>query len=237
MKNIAIFGYNRLSYEAISRIDPESHMVMVFDYKPANIEMAIEKGINAGIIEFRSDEDLKAIGIGSTIDILFCCLDEDSENVFLTLSARALDKDLQIIAIIERPEAAEKLKAAGANNIIDPYQICGRKIHDMLTRPEINDLFDHTVFGRNDLNLAEVVVPENSFLQDVYISRLEIDTHYNLILVGIINKQISDRMYYVAEEPDRKLSPGDTLVILGPSREIRAFKKDVNNEFCDIQSP
>ena len=234
MKNIAVFGYNRLSYEAISRIDTETYIVSVFDYKPANIEMAVEKGINAAMIEFRSDDDLKAVGIGSSIDTLFCCLDDDSENVFLTLSARALDKDLQIIAIIENPEAAEKLLAAGANKIIDPYQICGRKIHDMLTRPDITELFDHTVFGRHDLNLAEVVVPENSFLQDVYISRLEIDTHYNLILIGIINKQLSDRMYFVAEERDRKLNPGDTLVILGPSREIRAFKKDVNDEFCNI---
>lgn len=234
MKNIAVFGYNRLSYEAISRIDAETHQILVFDYKPANIESALEKGINAAMVEFRSDDDLKAIGIGSSIDTLFCCLDDDSENVFLTLSARALDKELQIIAIIENPEAAEKLLAAGANKIIDPYQMCGRKIHDMLKRPAITDLFDHTVFGRNDLNLAEVVVPENSFLQDVYVSHLEISTHYNLILVGIINKQISDRMYFVAEEADRKLNPGDTLVILGPSREIRAFKKDVNDEFCKI---
>lgn len=234
MKNIAVFGYNRLSYEAIKRIDPENHIIKVYDYKPANIDLALEKGINAAMIEFRSDDDLKAIGIGSSVDTLFCCLDEDSENVFLTLSARGLDKDLQIIAIIENPEAAEKLLAAGANKIIDPYQICGRRIHDMLKRPDITDLFDHTVFGRNDLNLAEVVVPENSFLQDVYISQLELSTHYNLILIGIINKQISDQMHFVAEEVDRKLNPGDILVILGPSREIRAFKKDVNDEFCHI---
>lgn len=234
MKNIAVFGYNRLSYEAINRIDPENHIIKVYDYKPANIDLALEKGVNAAMIEFRSDDDLKAIGIGSSVDTLFCCLDEDSENVFLTLSARGLDKDLQIIAIIENPEAAEKLLAAGANKIIDPYQICGRRIHDMLKRPDITDLFDHTVFGRNDLNLAEVVVPENSFLQDVYVSQLELSTHYNLILVGIINKQISDQMHFVAEEVDRKLNPGDILVILGPSREIRAFKKDVNDEFCNI---
>ncbi len=232
MKNIAVFGYNRLSYEAISRIDTENHQILVYDYKPANIELAVEKGFNSAMIEFRSDDDLKAIGIGSTVDTLFCCLDEDSENVFLTLSARALDKDLQIIAIIENPDAAEKLLAAGANKIIDPYQICGRKIHDMLKRPDITDLFDHTVFGRNDLNLAEVVVPENCFLQDVNVSQLQLSTHYNLILVGIINKQISDQMHFVAEDVDRRLNPGDILVILGPSREIRALKKDVNDEFC-----
>ena len=234
MKNIAVFGYNRLSFEAISRIDSENNQISVYDHNPEHIAMARENGFKALMVEFRNDDDLKAAGIGSTINTLFCCFEDDSENVFLTLSARALDKELQIIAIIDRPDAAEKLLAAGANKIIDPYKICGRKIHDMLKRPQINDLFDHTVFGRNDLHLAEVVVPENSFLQDVYVNQLEINTHYNLILVGIINKQISDQMHFVAEEVNRRLNPGDILVILGPSREIRAFKKDVKDEYCKI---
>ena len=234
MKNIAVFGYNRLSLEAINRIDSETHQVLVFDHNPAHIELALEKGLTASLLDFRIDQDLKTIGIGSLINTLLCCFENDSENVFLTLSARALDKDLQIIAIIDNPDAAEKLLAAGANKIIDPYQICGRKIHDMLKRPDITDLFDHTVFGRNDLNLAEVVVPDNSFLQDLFVSQLELNSHYNLILVGIIDKQVSEQMHFVAEEVDRKLSAGNILVILGPSREIRAFKKDVNDEFCKI---
>lgn len=230
MKKIAIFGYNRLSFEAISRIDTEAHEISIFDHRPKNIEQALEKGFTATPLDFRSDEGLKAIGIGDGIDTLLCCFENDSENVFLTLSARALDKQLQIIAIIENPDAAEKLLAAGANKIIDPYQICGHKIHDILNRPDINDIFDHTVFGRNDLHLAEVVVPENSFLQDIFVSQLALSSHYNLILVGIVNKQTSEQMHFIAEETDRNLNSGDTLVILGPSREIRAFKKDVKNE-------
>jgi voltage-gated potassium channel len=104
----------------------------------------------------------------------------------------------------------------------------------MLKRPDINDIFDHTVFGRHDLHLAEVVIPENSYLENSYASQLELSSQYNLILIGIVNKQISDALHFVAEEFDRRLSVGDILVILGPSREIRAFQKDVENAFCKI---
>jgi voltage-gated potassium channel len=234
MKQVAVFGYNRLTIEAISRLDQEIYKVIVIENDPAQIALAGENGMEICCIDFRSDEALKSIGIGSYIDTLFCFLGQDSDNVFLTLSARALDKELTIIAIVDSPESAEKLLAAGANKIIDPYEICGRKIHDMLKRPDINDIFDHTVFGRHDLNLAEVVVPENSFLENLYASQLELSSHYNLILIGIVNKQISDKLHFVAEEFDRRLNVGDILVILGPSREIRAFKKDVENEFCKI---
>ena len=234
MKQVAVFGYNRLTIEAISRLDQEIYKIIVIEKDPELIASASEAGLETSCIDFRSDEALKSIGIGSHIDTLFCFLDQDSDNVFLTLSARALDKELTIIAIVDTPESAEKLLAAGANKIIDPYEICGRKIHDMLKRPDITDIFDHTVFGRHDLNLAEVVVPENSFLENIYASQLELSSHYNLILIGIVNKQISDKLHFVAEEFDRRLNVGDILVILGPSREIRAFKKDVENEFCKI---
>jgi voltage-gated potassium channel len=232
MKQVAIFGYNRLSFEAVSRLDQNLYKITVIDHNPVQIALARDNGFETSIIDFRSDEDLKSVGIGSYIDILLCFFDQDSENVFLTLSARALDKELNIISIVDSPESAEKLLAAGANKIIDPYEICGRKIHDMLKRPDITDIFDHTVFGRHDLNLAEVVVPENSYLVNSFASQLELSTHYNLILIGVVNKHISDDLNFVAEEFDRLLNVGDILVILGPSREIRAFKKDVENVFC-----
>lgn len=234
MKNIAVFGYNRLSFEAISRLDKELYQITVIDHDPAKAALARESGFETANIDFRSDDDLKLVGIGGHVDTLFCFFDTDSENVFLTLSARALDKNLNIVAIVDSPESAEKLLAAGANKIIDPYEICGRKIHDMLKRPDISDIFDHTVFGRHDLHLAEVAIPENSYLENTHVNQLQLSSHYNLILIGIVNKQVSDQLHFVVEEFDRRLNVGDILVILGPSREIRAFKKDVENEFCNV---
>jgi voltage-gated potassium channel len=231
MKHVAVFGYNRLSYEAVSRLDREAYKITVIDHNPVQIALARDNGLETMIIDFRSDEDLILVGIGSYIDILMCFLDQDSENVFLTLSARALDKELNIISIVDSPESAEKLLAAGANKIIDPYEICGRKIYDMLKRPDISDIFDHTVFGQHDLHLAEVVVPEKSYLVNSYASQLALSSQYNLILIGVINKRISDELNFVVEDFDRHLNVGDILVILGPSREIKAFKKDVENEF------
>ena len=234
MKKIAVFGYNRLSFEAVSRLDCDSHEILIVDHDPEHAAQAAEKGFATSMIDFRRDEDLKSIGMGHDVDILFCFFDQDSDNVFLTLSARALDKKLTIIAIVDSPDSAQKLMAAGANKIIDPYEICGRKIHDVLKRPDITDIFDHTVFGRHDLRLAEIVIPPNSYLEKRLVSQLELKTHYNLILIGIVNKHISDQLHFVAEQTDRLLSAGDILVILGPSREIKAFKKDVENEFCAI---
>jgi voltage-gated potassium channel len=229
MKKIVVFGYNTLSYEAISRLDQKSHNVLIIETDLARIKFAEEKGFKTQNIDFRSDTELKAIGIGHSIDVIFCFLLEDSSNVFLTLSARAIAKDLDIIAIAGSAQSAEKLIAAGANKIIDPYQICGQKIHELIKKPDITNIIDHTVFGRDDLHIAEIIIPVGSYLENTYSSTLSLNDQYNLVLIGIVDKELDDNLHFAIGEKDHKLDAGDIIVVLGPSRDIKAFKQEVTN--------
>jgi len=229
MKKIAVFGYNNLSYEAISRLDQKSHDVLIIETDLSLRKSAEEKGFKTKDIDFRSDCGLKSIGIGHTIDVIFCFLLEDSSNVFLTLSARAIDKNIDIIAIAGSAQSAEKLIAAGANKIIDPYQICGQKIHELIKKPDITNIIDHTVFGRDDLHIAEVAIPTGSYLENTYSSTLSLNERHNLVLIGIVDKELGDNLHFAIGEKDHKLDAGDIIVVLGPSREINAFKQEVTN--------
>lgn len=233
MSRIALFGYNNLSYDALTRLDTKDCDILVVEQDEEAVIRAQENGLNVVSIDYRNDEDLKAIGIGGEIETLFCFFEEDCENVFLTISARAIDKKLNIISIVENPGAAEKLLAAGANKIIDPYEICGRKIHELVKKPEITNILDHTVFGRHDLNIAQIEITPGSSLENVRASELELNQRYNLILIAVVDKELGEELHFVVGEKDHNLDAGDTLVVLGPSREIRNFKKQVEAEVQD----
>lgn len=208
-------------------MDGDALDITVVDHDKERLQLAAEHGFHTVCIDYRNDDDLKSLGIGSQVDTLFCFFQEDSENVFLTLSARALDPDVKIIAIAEESESGEKLVAAGANKIIDTYQICGRKIFELVKKPEITQIIDQTVFGRHDLHIAEVCIPEHSKLEDTYSSHLGLNQRFNLVLIGIVDKELGDDLFFTTGERDHLLNAGDILVILGTSREIRAFKNDV----------
>lgn len=229
MKNILVFGYNRLSVEAMKRLDSDSHHLLVVDQDQQRAALAAENGYATADIDFRCDEDLKAIGLGKHIDTIFCFLPEDSENVFLTISARAIDPALQIISIVEEPDAVDKLIAAGANKVIDPYQICGRKIHELIKKPDITNIIDQTVFGRHDLHMAEVVIPDKSPLENTYSSQLKLNEDHDLVLIGVVDKELGEDLHFAIGKQNHRLNAGDILVVLGPSREIRAFKKEVGH--------
>jgi len=229
MKRIAVFGYSIMSLEVMSRLNRELYSLVFIGRDETEAALVAAQGFETKIIDFRNDDALKSIGIGTGVDILFCFYQRDSDNVFLTISARAIDKNLTIIAIVDDPEAAEKLLAAGADKIIDPYEICGRKTHDMLTRPDITSILDDTVFGRHDLHIAQIEIPDGSCLENTNSNDMKLNEKHNLILIGIVDKESGEALHFAIGEQEYSLNAGDVLVVLGPSREIRTFKEEVEH--------
>ncbi len=230
VKNIAIFGYNPMSFELIKCLDLKQHEVIIVDQHQDSLIAATDLGFTVIATDYRNDDNLQEVGIGRHIDVLFCFFEEDSSNLFLTISARAMDKKLEIISIVDDPESADKLIVAGANKIIDPYQICGRKIYQLIKNPDIADVLDHTIFGRHDLNTAEILIPPDSPLEKTYASQLQLNSRYNLILIAIVDKELGKELHFTIGEQDHKLDAGDILIVLGPSRQIKAFKKEVEKQ-------
>jgi voltage-gated potassium channel len=228
MKRVAVFGNSSMALEALSRLDPEICSAVYAGNNQTEVATVREKGFAAEGIDFRNDDELRAIGIGTDIDYLFCFFAADSDNVFLTISARAIDKNLTIIALVDDPDSADKLMAAGANKIIDPYEICGRKAHEILTKPEITTILDQTVFRRHDLNIAQIEIPKGSWLENTKISSLKLNEKHNLILIGVVNKELGEELHFAIGEREHHLDAGDILVVMGPAREIRAFKEQAS---------
>ena len=225
MKKIAVFGYSIMSLEVMRRLNQKQYDILFVGKNEAETDLVASEGFAGTVLDFRNDDDLKSIGIGVDVDILFCFYPKDSDNVFLTISARAMAKNLMIVAIVDEPESAEKLLAAGADKIIDPYEICGRKTHDLLTKPDITNIMDNTVFGRHDLNMAQVEIFPGSCLENTLLRKLKLK--HNVIVVGVVDRELGDNLHIAVGDQEHHLDAGDVLVVLGPAGEIRAFKEEV----------
>jgi voltage-gated potassium channel len=227
MKKIAVFGYSVMSLEVMGRLNQGQFSIVFAAQNEAEAMQVNDQGFASKIIDFRNDDELKVIGVGVDVDILLCFFPKDSDNIFLTISARAMSEKLSIIAIVDDPEAAEKLLAAGANKIIDPYEICGRKTYDILTKPDITNIMDNTVFGRHDLHMAEITIPLGSYLEKTLTNSLALHEKHNLLLIGVVDKELGDELHFAIGEQTHTLDTGDVLVVLGSALAIKAFKEKV----------
>ena len=220
----ALFGCNPLAIEVARRLTLDRTPFVMLDRDAALVEAAHKEGMLARQIDYTDDDALYDVGIGSHIEGVFCLFAEDSENVFLAISARALDPQLRIVAVCQAPQAAPKLLAAGADKVVDPYEISGARVHELIQRPEVVELLEQTVFGMQDLNIAEITIPRHSWLHGVRLSSLRKVMTQNVLLLGVVDIERGKDLIFSTRGIDHKLDYDDVLVVIGARSEIDAFR-------------
>lgn len=226
-RRIAIFGYEKLALDVTEYLDTADNDIIVVDQSEANLELARKRGFDTAQVDYSRDADLKGAGIGRDIDTVFCLLPSDAENVFLVISARALDPKVRIISIADSPGSIPKFLAAGADKVVDPYEISGRKIWRLFKRPIIAEVMETTLFGEPDLHVAQVRIAAGSFLDGRYVEGLSLRDHYDLVLLGMVDRDISDQFIFRTRGYNHKLDAGDILVVIGPRGAIEGLKRDL----------
>ena len=219
-----LFGCNPLAVEVARRLAVSATPFVMVDSDTALVEAAHKEGLAARQIDYTDDDALLGVGIGSHIEGVFCLFTEDSENVFLAISARALDPQLRIVAVCQAPEAAPKLLAAGADKVVDPYEISGARVHELIQRPEVVDLLEQTVFGLQDLNVSEITIPRHSWLHGVHLSGLRKVMTQNLLMLGVVDLERGKDLIFSTRGIDHRLDYDDVLVVIGARSEIDAFR-------------
>jgi len=221
---LALFGCNPLAMEVALRLAAAETPFVMIDRDPALLADALRAGFDAREMDYTDDDSLRRVGVGAEIDRVFCLLPEDSENVFLAISARAIDPSLRIIAVCQNPEAARKLRAAGADKVVDPYEISGARVHELIERAEVVDLLEQTVFGRQDLNVAEIAIPAQSWLCGRPLACLRGHLGEKLILLGVVDLEKGPDLIFSPRGVDHKLDQDDILVVIGARRSIESFR-------------
>jgi voltage-gated potassium channel len=229
MKNpkILIFGGGIVGIDVASQLRERSWDPLLVDSNEENLLKAQAKGIRIAQIDYTDDDKLKSVGIGEDVNVIFSMFEDDAKNVFLTISARALDPSIQVVSLTQSSDSTQKLRAAGATKVIDPYEISARKIIDLIKRPLIADAMENIVYGEKNLNMAEVEISSGCFLDGNCLEEIDISRHYNLIILGVVDRELGDEFIFATTGRDHKLDSGDVLVVIGTPREIGKFRADV----------
>ena len=222
---ILLFGFNKFAIEIASKLHLQGHTFAIIDNDASLLTQGKKLGFDLQIADYSDDEVLLKLGIGENVKFVFTLFEEDVKNVFLTLSIRALDAKVQIISTTHTKDAIHKLEIAGATTILDPYQITGKKIYNLITQPEVMQVIDATIFGKEDINMEQIAITAHSPLSNLMLQECPIE-QYNILLIGLHDKEMKEKFIFITEGHNHKLDHGDILVVIGESAEIERFKMD-----------
>jgi voltage-gated potassium channel len=218
-----ICGYGRIGSMVAQQFSRQGVPYVIIERDPERLQSAIDEGA-LGVEADASREDvLKRVGIDRARGLI-AAVGSDAENVYAVLSARVMRPDLFIVGRAGTEDATIKLKRAGADRVISPYQIGAIQIAQTALRPAVVDFVEFATNSNNlDLAMEQITIADSSSLAAQSILDANLRQRYGVIVVGI---QRHDRSMEFNPEPDTAIRAGDRLVVLGRPESLRRLEAE-----------
>jgi voltage-gated potassium channel len=218
-----ICGYGRIGSIVATQFRRQHIPYVVVERDGDRAQAAIEDGALSVEADASREEVLKRVGIERARGLI-AAVGTDAENVYAVMSARVLRPDLFIIGRAETEDATAKLKRAGADRVISPYQIGGVQIAQTAVRPAVVDFFEIATSSDNlELAMEQITIGPQSVFANQSIVDANLRQRFGVIVVGI---QREDRRMEFNPEPDTAIRSGDKLVVLGRPESLKKLETE-----------
>ncbi|HJT63438.1 MAG TPA: potassium channel protein [Candidatus Limnocylindria bacterium] len=212
-------GYGRVGAAVARELSHAGQTVVVIDTDDGSREQASAEGHLAVPGDATDDATLETAGVGRARGLV-ACVDSDSENVFIVLSARQLNGELFIVARANTADSEAKLLRAGANRVVSPYGTAGRRIAELAIRPRVIDFIDAALsHGELTFSIEELPVAEGSWLAGKTVGELRDRGVFTLAVF------LGEERHEAHPADDRAFAPGESIVVTGPTAELRTVSQ------------
>ncbi len=228
MKNhVIICGYGRTGKEIADQLKSERISTLIIEIDPARKNEAEVKGFNVIMEDATMDETLILAGIKNCRSLVVT-LPNDASNLYVILSAKALNNNCRLIARAATEEAANKLRLAGADAVVSPYVAAGRTMAASALRPIAVDFMD--LLAGSEFEIEEFKLTNNLDRIKNFTNQYESESDFSkpggaLLLATKVSGKLRGNPLQKL-----KLSPGMILIFLGSQKQlfdIREKMKDI----------
>jgi voltage-gated potassium channel len=232
-KTALIFGYNDYALEIAKNIKDEYTNTYIFTL---NIERDSAKN--------KSEFELKSFDLSDTWDevvqsvdfetsIAFCVLEDNAENIFLTISLRSSFESLNIIALSNNKETASKLQMAGANKVIPLVQTTAEMISEMMEKPIVKEVFHKILFESGDLKIAQVKINDSNSYLGKKLAEIDWDKKYGVMVLAIVQEDMNSEFIHSSKVKHHTINKDDMFIIVGYEADIKNFEEKIGSR-CDV---
>jgi voltage-gated potassium channel len=218
-----ICGYGRIGSIVARQFQRQHVPLVVVERDPERMQAALDAGALAVEADASREDVLKRVGIDRARGLI-AAVGTDAENVYAVLTARVLRPDLFIVGRAESEDATIKLKRAGANRVISPYQIGAVQMAQTALRPAVVDFVELATSSENmDLAMEEITITAKSKLAEMTLVEADIRQRFGIIVVAIQRRDLGMEFN---PNPDMPIRSGDTLVVLGRPDSLRQLETE-----------
>ena len=216
-----ICGYGRVGRRVAQEFRAAEVPYVVLDYSADALNAARELGDLYIEGNGTEDEDLEKAGLERARGLV-ASSDSDSDNLYITLSARSKRPELTIVSRGSDEDAEKKLRLAGADRVVTPYSTAGKLMANLVLKPQVTAFLDVvTTAEGDDFLLEELEVKESCLHAGQTIRDLRVRDETGAIIVAIRKR---DGTFDTTPSPDELIEVGDVLIGVGTPEEIQKLE-------------
>ncbi|WP_456401896.1 NAD-binding protein [Hydrogenimonas sp.] len=222
-----ICGYGKIGQLVAKKLRENRRHFLVIESDPQKVQKAELDGCDVLMADATKSDTLLKLKLSENVRSVICVTHDDIINVFITINARSLCSDVEIIARCSDKSVSKKLRMAGANHVIMPEEIAGMLGSVYIGQPVAFEALQAIITQKRTARIDEVEIKLGSFLDGAKVGDFDF-TANKLVLLALLKRfDSTDRKsHYVVFNPpdDTPLKAGDILVIMGYSVSIADFK-------------
>ncbi len=208
-----VCGYGQVGEAVCSALAGAGRKVVVIDNDSARLEWASTQGLLTLQGDATDEDVLRRAGIEHA-QALVTVIGSDPANLYVVLSAKGLFPDLRVIVRASDESAARKMRRAGAEEVVNPYQLSGNRIAGMMLAPNLARFLNGGVASEH-FTVREVTLPAG------YVGRMVSDLGRE---TGALVVAIWREGQPLKARSQEGLQAGDTLLLAGANHEVEAVE-------------
>jgi voltage-gated potassium channel len=215
--HVIICGYGRVGRAIAELVRTQGTNVVVVDRDPerlAGLPVATLDG------DATDEELLRTAGIGRA-RVLVAALTTDADNLFLTVTARAMRPDLFIVARVRQEASEGKLASAGADRVVNPQRLGGQRMAAFVLQPHVAEFLDVVMHdGTLEFRLEEVRVSGASRLGGSSLREAHIRDRTGALILAVRDDYGT---FTTNPAPETVIEPGHVLIAIGTAAQLEAL--------------
>lgn len=220
--HVIVCGFGRIGQSTCKELSMSEVPFVVVEKDPLNLQKLEQEGYLGLLGDATSEEALSEAGI-ERARALIPAASTDAVNVYITLTARGMNNRLFIVARAAEADALKKLQWAGANRVVSPYHMSGRRMANMILRPTVVEFIESSLFDPTmELVMEEIHLPPGNPLIGQTLISSGLRREYGMIVVAIKRKEGA---LMVNPSPEETLEGEDILIALGRRQDFHRISK------------
>ncbi len=205
-----VCGYGRVGRQVAHDLTNAGKAVVVIEQGD---EPDLERGGIAHVVGSAEEEQtLWDAGIKRAAGLV-ACVDSDTQNVFITLTAKALNNKVWVVARAGKPDTVRRLVQIGADRVVSPYSTSGNRMAHLAMNPSAMDFFEFFSDPQDSfaVEIEQVLVNEGSELAGSTLQDLNLRERTGALVIGIRGPAGSE----LNPDPSVVLHAGSLLLVIG----------------------